>query len=103
MRHVHLRMPIYIPKALMRFAHKAPVTPQHQPHLHAIPTYGATVQYTTPADTSTPLSKDNRKYIQQVVSTLLYYGRAVNATKLIALSSLASAKSSPTEDTMCCT
>jgi hypothetical protein len=99
-RNVHLSMPGYIKKALLRFGHKPPVKPQHQPHEHTTPTYGAMIQYAKAADTSTPLSKDEKKYIQQVIGTLLYYGRAVDATILVALSSLASAQSSPTEDTM---
>jgi hypothetical protein len=99
-RNVHLSMPGYIKKALLRFGHKPPDKPQHQPHEHTTPTYGATIQYAKAADTSTPLSKEEKKYIQQVIGTLLYYSRAVDATILVALSSLASAQSSPTEDTM---
>jgi hypothetical protein len=93
-------MPGYIKKALARFNHHPPKKPQHQPHQHTIPTYGASVQYAKPEDTSEPLSKEEKKYIQQVIGTLLYYGRAVDATILVALSSLASAQATPTEDTM---
>ncbi len=93
-------MPGYIKKTLLRFGHKPPNKPQHQPHEHTIPTYGATIQYAKAVDTTTPLSKDKKKYIQQVIGTLLYYGRAVDATILVVLSLLASAQSSPTKDTM---
>jgi hypothetical protein len=99
-RRVHLSMPGYIKKALVRFGHKAPTKPQHQPHQHTVPTYGATVQYAKAADTSKVLSKEDKTYIQQVIGTLLYYGRAVDATILVALSSLASAQAKPTDDTM---
>ncbi len=99
-RNVHLSMPGYIKKTLLRFGHKPPHKPQHQPHEHATPTFGATIQYAKAEDTTQPLSKDDKKYIQQVIGTLLYYGRAVDATILVALSSLASAQSSPTDDTM---
>ena len=51
-------------------------------------------------DTSNPLSKEDKKFIQQVIGTLLYYGRAVDATILVALSALTSAQSTPAEDTM---
>ncbi len=98
--HVHLSMPGYIAKALARFGHRNPAKPQHQPHQHTIPTYGATVQYAKPTDISNPLAKEDKKFIQQVIGTLLYYGRAVDATILVALSALASAQSAPTEDTM---
>jgi hypothetical protein len=97
-KQVHLSMLGYIKNALVRFGHEAPTKPQHQPHQQTVPTYGATVQYAKAADTSQVLSKENKKYIQQVIDTLLYYGRA--ATILVALSSLASAQATPTEDTM---
>jgi hypothetical protein len=99
-RRVHLSMPGYIKKALVRFGHKAPTKPQHQPHQHTVPTYGATVQYAKAVDTSKVLSKEDKTYIQQVIGTLLCYGRAVDATILVALSSLASAQATPTDDTM---
>jgi hypothetical protein len=99
-RNIHLNMPGYVEKALARFNHENPYKPQHQPHQHAIPTYGATIQYATPADKSNPLLKEEKKFIQQVIGTLLYYGRAIDATILVALSSLASAQATPTKDTM---
>ncbi len=49
---VHLSMPEYVERALAQFGHPLPVKPQHQPHQHAIPMYGATVQYAKPEDTS---------------------------------------------------
>jgi hypothetical protein len=97
---IHLSMPGYVKKALAIFGHKNPSKPQHQPLQHAIPTYGATIQYTTPADTSSPLLKEEKKFIQQLVRTLLYYSRTVDATILVVLSSLASAQATPTKDTM---
>ncbi len=84
-REVHLSMPEYVECALARFGHSIPNKPQHQPHLHTIPTYGATVQYAKPEDTS---------------GVFLYYGRAVDSTMLTALSAIASAQAEPTEDTM---
>ena len=41
-----------------------------------------------------------KKYIQEVIGTFLYYGRAVDSTMLTALSAIASAQSEPTEETM---
>jgi hypothetical protein len=38
---VHLSMPGYIDKALERFDHKAPSTPQNSPYPHTKPQYGA--------------------------------------------------------------
>jgi hypothetical protein len=99
-RHIHLNMPGYIKKALVWFGHKPPAKPQHQPHKHPKPTYSTTIQYAKVADATKPLSKDEKKYIQQIIGTLLYCGQAVDATILVGLSSLASAQSLPTKDTM---
>ena len=63
--------------------------PQRQPHPHTLPTYGATIQYAKHINQSPPATKEQQKYIQQVIGVLLYYGRAVYSTLLVALSSLA--------------
>ena len=97
---VHLSMPEYVERALARFGHPSPDKPQHQPHPHTIPTYGATVQYAKPEDTSRRLSPSEKKFIQEVTGVFLYYGRAVDSTMLTALSAIASAQAEPTEDTM---
>jgi hypothetical protein len=99
-RKVHLSMPGYISKALSRFAHEIPKKPQHQPHPHAEKTFGATVQYAKAPDNSQLLPPDGKTYIQQVLGVLMYYGRAVDATILGALSSIASAQAAPTELTL---
>ena len=94
---VHLSMPGYIDKALLRFAHTPPSKPQHQPHPSADKKYGETVQYAKALDDSPLLPPDGKTYIQQVLGVLMYYGRAVDATLLVALSSIASAQAAPTE------
>ena len=99
-RKVHLSMPGYIEKALARFAHDVPSKPQHQPHPHAEKIFGAKVQYAKAPDESELLAPDGKTFIQQVLGVILYYGRAVDATVLVALSSIASAQASPTELTM---
>ncbi len=40
-------------------------------HQHTVPTYGVTTQYAKAADTSKVLSKEDKKYIQKVIGTLL--------------------------------
>ena len=59
-REVHLSMPGYVEKALARFGHKIPEEPQHQPHRHTVPSYGATIQYAKAEDTSRHLSKEEK-------------------------------------------
>ena len=46
------------------------------------------------------LGKENKKYIQQVLGTLLYYARAVDPTMLVALSAITSEQAPPTKSTM---
>ncbi len=99
-REVHLSMPGNVDKALAQFGHKPPTQPQNQPHKHTIPTYSATLQYAKDEDTTKRLTTDDKKYIQQVLGTFLYYGHAVNSIMLTALSSIASAQAEPTEATM---
>jgi hypothetical protein len=93
-------MPGYIENALIRFSHKLPNKPQLQPHPHTIPTYGATVQYTKADNVSPSATNAEGKYIRQVIGILLYYGRAVDSTILVGLSSLAAAQSKPTAQTL---
>ncbi len=99
-RKVHLSMPGYIEKNLVRFGHVLPTKPQMQPHPHTIPTYGTTVQYAKAIDASPTATKNEEKYIRQVIGVLLYYGRAANSTILVGLSSLAAAQAKPTKQTL---
>jgi hypothetical protein len=71
---VHISMPEYVERALARFGYPIPDKPQHQPHQHAIPTNGATIQYAKPEDTSKRLSPAKKKFIQEVIGVFLYYG-----------------------------
>ncbi len=99
-RKVHLSMPGYVQKALERFEHTAPEKPQNQPYPHVKPQYGAKVQYATDIDNSPAVGEKEKKFIQQVTGTLLYYARAVDPTLLTALSAIASQQSKPTQFTM---
>ena len=99
-RKVHLSMPGYIEKALLRFAHPPPNKPQHQPHPSADKKYGETIQYAKTPDDSPLLPQTDKTYIQGVLGTLLYYGRAVDSTVLVALNAISAAQASPTELTM---
>ena len=58
------------------------------------------MQYAKPEDTSQRLPPSEKKYIQEVIGTFLYYGRAVDSTMLTALLAIASAQAEPTEETM---
>jgi hypothetical protein len=98
-RAVHVFMLDYVPKALTRFQHTPPRIPQHQPYPHVKPTYGAKTQYTEDVDTSPPLDKKGKKYIQEVIGTFLYYTRCVDSTMLPALGSLTTQQANSMQNT----
>jgi hypothetical protein len=86
---VNLHMPNYITKALLKYQHPAPLKPQHAPCKAAPIQFGALVQTVT-TDITGPLSKECIKCMQDIVGTLLYYGRAVDPTILLAISAIPS-------------
>jgi hypothetical protein len=84
-------MPSYIEKALKQFQHcPPPIVPQDQLHQHVKKTYGAKVQHAIPPNTSPPLDKAGKKFIQEVTGVFLYLVQAVDLTMLTTLSALAS-------------
>jgi hypothetical protein len=99
-RQVHVSMLDYTPKALTRFRHHKPCTPQHQPYPHVKPNYGAKAQYTESGGTSPALPKEGKKFIQEVIGTFLCYARCVDSTMLAAIESLATQQANPTKNTM---
>jgi len=86
-------MPNYIQDALTRFHHPQPKKPQDQPHHHITPNYDTKQQFIL------PLSQDGKKYVQEVVGTLLYYSHTVDCIMLAALRSIATQQANPTEHT----
>ena len=93
-------MPGYVEKLLLHFNHEWLKQKQHSPHLHVLPTYGAKAQYAEDPLPSPSLSKDNKKYVQAVTGTLLYYGRAVDPMVLTVLNAIAMQQASPTDAAM---
>ncbi len=95
---VHMFMPGYLAKAMIRFKHETPNKIQNSPHCHI------EIYNTEPNNSMSmmkkccpPLSiKKRKKYVQAVAGTLLYYARAVDSTILPALSSLATKQAKPT-------
>jgi hypothetical protein len=78
----------YIPKALTQFQHQAPNKPQRQPYPHFKPDYEAKAQYAEDTDTLILLPKEDKKIIQEVIGTFIYYAQCVNSTMLAALGSI---------------
>jgi hypothetical protein len=98
---VDLSMPGYVEDALHNFQHPKPKRATHAPSGWSPPTYGTTVpQLTKPIDLSADMSPEQTKLLQKVVGKFLYYARAVDPTMLHILSTLASAQTIGTQDTM---
>ncbi len=93
--HVDCHKPRYINKALTKYQHHEPASPQHAPYKAALIQYGARVQRVE-VDTTHPLSSKEIKRIQDIIGALLYYGRAVDPTLLAALSAIAAFQSNGT-------
>ncbi len=98
-RTVDLSMPGYVQATLHKYQHISPTQAQHAPHTWTVPNYGAKQQLTTPKDTSPPLTPDAIKRVQQITGTLLYYARAVDATLLVALGTIAAQQAHGTATT----
>ena len=90
-------VPGCISKALPKYQQAIPARPQHQPYKSTPIQYGANVQHVVEPDTSAPLTKDQIKNVQDIDSTLLYYGRAVNPTIFASLSAIPYRQSKITE------
>jgi hypothetical protein len=99
-REVHVSMPGYVKKALLRFNWPNPKKPQHQPYPHLPIQYGAKTQTSEPEDTSPRLDREKTKFIQEVTGVFLFYARAVDSTILVSLSALAAEQAAPTKRTL---
>ena len=98
--YVDTSMPNYVAKQLTRYRHKAPKRPQNCPYDPPPRVYGKKSQEMPKEKASPPVSAEEKKYIQQVVGSFLYYARAIDMTILHALSAIAAEQSSPTERTL---
>jgi len=95
-RTLDISMPGYVQKQLQRYKHAMPSKPQNCPFSPQPKQYGSEAQRPIKPDTSPPLSKDQKKQVQRVVGSILYYARAVDLTVLMALSTIASEQSKTT-------
>ena len=96
---VHLSMISYVRYALKRFHHTYPQKPQDQTYPHVKPMYGSKAQYATNKNDPPMLSPANKKFIQDVTGTFLYYAGAIDSIILPALGYIATKKEAPTENT----
>ena len=95
--YVDVSMPEYVQKALAKFQHVPPSTPQYAPHQWTRPAYGARIQFASCPDTSPQLDKKLTRHVQSVVGSFLNYGRTMDNTMLVALNEIAAHQASPTQ------
>ena len=93
-------MPGYIEKWLHYLSHEHPKRLVHAPHEWTRPIFDRHVQYSTPDDTFSRLSDTDTKLIQSIISTLLYYARAVYPSIYPALNEVSLTQVAPTKSTL---
>ena len=96
---VDISMPKFVKNTLNRLNYK-PTKKQHAPHTWNVPIYGKNRQFATPNDDNPVLGQQYVKYVQKVVGSFLYYGRAVDNTILPALNDISYMQTKPTKNTI---
>ena len=98
--YVDISIPTYVDEIMKRLCHRTSSVPQYSPHEHFVIKYGgkSTRQYDTAPDSSPPLPSPT--YIQQVVSSLLYYTRTLDNIILPALNDISTQQSKPAGNTL---
>ena len=99
-RTVKLTMPNYVKHALHKFQHSPPTRKQQALHPWIPKVYGKQNQLVQEPTPPSPLSKHITTGIQQIVGIFLYYARAIDDTILVALNSISTIQSKPTQDTL---
>jgi hypothetical protein len=90
-------MPAYVKKQLTKYNHVAPLKPQHCLYAPNPIKYGKDDQSPSALDKSPCLNEAQKKRIQKIVSSFLYYVQAVYPTILLALPEKAWQQAAPTE------
>ena len=97
---MHLLTLGYVAESLTISWHKHPHKTQDQPYQNIKPTYGAKSHYAKAVDESSPLSKENKKFFQEVTDTLLYYAKAMDPNMITSLGAIIAHQANPTEQIM---
>eukprot|EP00957_Ditylum_brightwellii_P047987 3644258-Ditylum_brightwellii.AAC.1 len=91
-------MPGYVKTALHKYQHPSPRHPEHSPHQFEAPKFSKQPQYAPTSDMSALLNDDEKKHLQGLLETLLYYARAVDPTMPMAINTIAAQQANPTID-----
>ena len=92
-------MPGYVRKKLLEYKHIKPRQRQDCPLAPAPQSFEKNSQRPAEPDNSPILHADKKKYIERVVGSFLFYGRAVDPTTVHALSDISSTQTKPTAST----
>jgi len=95
-----LSMPDYISKLLHKLQHKPPEKPVHSPYNWTPPQYGQTIQTPVRDPQGPTLDEHNKRRVQSIIGSLLYYARAVDPTILPAINTIAMQQSHATTETL---
>ena len=98
--YVDISMPGYIKRILAKFKNEMPRKPQYSPYPAQPRKFGKAAQEPMSEDTMPKADEKARKLVQQVVGSILYYGRGVDLTTLVSLSTLASEQAKAMEQTI---
>ena len=98
--YVDISIPNYVTKKLTEYGYKPCKRQQYCPYEPNPIRYGKNSDNIIHEEESPPLNDKNKKSVQQVLGSFLYYARAIDLTILHALSAIASEQSKPTERTM---
>jgi hypothetical protein len=98
-KYVDTDMINYTLKNLKKYGHEKPRKPTDTPYEPYPKKYGAASQTIVPEEPAPPLNKEDLKFVQKVVGSFLYLGRAIDNTILMALNAIANEQSNPTERT----
>ena len=100
--HVDISMPGYVSKLLKRLNYSPKILPQTSPHEHSPIRYTkkGEQQLATSPDPTPLLPPPERRRLQSIVGSLLYYGRALEYPILPALNDISREQSEPMVRTM---
>jgi hypothetical protein len=99
-KYVDISMPNYVKKQLIKYKWDKPKRAQHCPFEPNLVHYGRKSDEIIHNSDSPTLTPKDKKFVQQIISSFLYYARAVDCTILTALNTMASEQSNPTERTL---
>jgi hypothetical protein len=92
-------MPKYIDKLLCKVRPEG-VTGSNTPATYTAPNYANPGAQQATVDNSAPASEEDKKLLQRVIGTLLYYSRAVDPSICTAIHQLGSIQSKPSQNDM---